>query len=73
MADLSHLKITMNINERTQLILEINELLGHYIKNDCKYGGTGLFEDFSEIIKEIVLNRIDDIVRRYNTHETNEI
>jgi hypothetical protein len=25
-----------------------------------------------EIIKAIVLNRIDDIVRRYNTHETNE-
>jgi hypothetical protein len=31
-----------------------------------------LFEHFSDIIKEIVLNRIDDIVRSYNTHVTNE-
>ncbi len=47
-------------------------MLGYYINNDCKSGGTGLFEYFSEIIKEIVLNRVDDIVRRYNTHEINE-
>ena len=62
----------MDINERTRLILEINEMLGYYINNDCKSGGNGLFEYFSEIIKEIVLNRVDDILRRYNTHETTE-
>jgi len=54
------------------MVLEINEMLGNYINNDCKSGGTGLFEYFSETIKEIILNRIDDIVRHYNTHETNE-
>jgi hypothetical protein len=47
-------------------------MLGNYINNDCKSGGSGLFENFSEIIKEIVLNRVDDLVRRYNTHEPNE-
>jgi hypothetical protein len=62
----------MDINERTRLVLEINEMLGYYINNDCKSGGTGLFEYFSEIIKEIVINRVDDIVRRYNTHASNE-
>jgi hypothetical protein len=72
LADSSQLKITMDINERTRLVLEINEMLGYYINNDCKSGGTGLFEFFSDIINEIVLNRIDDIVRHYNTHETNE-
>jgi hypothetical protein len=72
LADSSQLKVTMDINERTRLVLEINEMLGNYINNDCKSRGTGLFENFSEIIKEIVLNRVDDIVRRYNTHEPNE-
>src|SRR5207245_9352615 len=54
------------------MISKINELLGNYIKNDSNSGGTGLFEYFSEIIKEIVLNRIDDIVRHYSQTETNE-
>jgi hypothetical protein len=72
LVDSSQLKVTMDINERTQLVLEINEMLGNYIYSDCQSGGTGLFENFSEIIKEIVLNRVDDIVRRYNTHEPNE-
>jgi hypothetical protein len=72
LADLSHLKITLDTNERATMISKINELLGNYIKNDCNSGGTGLFESFSEIIKEIVLNRIDDILRHYNPLETNE-
>ena len=56
LADSSQLKITMDIKERTGLVLEINEMLGYYINNDCKSGRTGLFEFFSKIIKEIVLN-----------------
>jgi hypothetical protein len=72
LADLSHLKITLDTNEMTTMISKINELLGNYIKNDCNSGGTGLFESFSEIIKEIVLNRIDDILRHYNPLETSE-
>jgi len=72
LADSSQFTVTMNINERTRLVLEINEMFGYYINNDRKSGGTGLFEYFSEIIKEIVPNRVDDIVRRYNTQETNE-
>jgi hypothetical protein len=72
LADSSQLTVTIDINDRTRLVLEINEMFGYYISNDCKSGGTGLFEYFSEIIKEILLNRVDDIVRRYNTQETNE-
>ncbi|MDP9290319.1 MAG: hypothetical protein M3P08_19275 [Thermoproteota archaeon] len=40
LADLSQLKVTMDIIERTRLVLEINEMLGNYINNDCKSGGT---------------------------------
>jgi hypothetical protein len=72
LADLSQLTITIDINDRTQLISEINDVIGHYINYDYRFGGSGLFEHFSEGVKEILLNRIDDIVRHYDTHEKNE-
>jgi hypothetical protein len=72
-ADLSHLKkMTLDINQRIQPILEINEEAGRYINYDLKSGGSGLFENFSETVKEIFLNRIDDILRRYIPDEKNE-
>jgi hypothetical protein len=40
--------------------------------NASKASGSGLFENFSETVKEIFLNRIDDIVRRYIPDEKNE-
>jgi hypothetical protein len=43
LADSSLLRVTMDINERTRMVLEINEMLDNYINNDCKSGGTGLF------------------------------
>jgi hypothetical protein len=72
LADLSRLEMTLGINQRTQLILEINEVIGRYINHDLKSGGYGLFEYFSETVKEILLNRIDDLVRHYLIDETNE-
>ena len=72
LADLSHLKMTLDINQRIQLILKINEEIGRYINHDLKSGGSGLFENFSDTVKEIFLNRIDDIVRRYIPDEKNE-
>jgi hypothetical protein len=55
--------MTLDINQRIQLILEINEAVARYSKDDLS--GSGLFENFSEIVKEIFLNRIDDLVRHY--------
>lgn len=71
-ADLSSLRMALDINQRTQLIVEINEEVGRYVNYDIKSGGSGLFECFSETVKEIFLNRIDDIVRRYILDEMNE-
>jgi hypothetical protein len=59
--------MTLDINECTQLILEINEVVGRYINYDLK---SGLF--VSWILKEVFLNRIDDLVRHYIPDETNE-
>jgi hypothetical protein len=42
LADLSHLKMTLDINQRIQLILEINEEICRYINHDLKSGGSGL-------------------------------
>ena len=72
LGDLSHLKMTLDNNQRTKLILEINEVVGRYIDHDLKSGGYGLFENFSEAVRENFLNRIDDIVRRYIPDEMNE-
>ncbi|MGA9154415.1 MAG: hypothetical protein WBZ36_27850 [Candidatus Nitrosopolaris sp.] len=66
----SHLKITLDINQQTHLILEIDETVGRYIKYDLS--GSGLFKNFSETVKEIFLNRIDDLVRHYIPGEMNE-
>jgi hypothetical protein len=70
LADLSHLKMTLDIDQRIEMILEIDEEVGHYSKYDLS--GSDSFENFSETIKEIFLNRIDDIVRHYNPGEKNE-
>ena len=70
LSDLSHLKMTLDINQRIQLILEIEMEVDRYSKYDLS--GSGLFENFSGTVKEIFLNRIDDIVRRYIPDERNE-
>jgi hypothetical protein len=70
LADLSHLKMTLDINQRIQLILDIESEVDRYNKYDLS--GSGLLENFSETVKEIFLNRIDDIVRHYILDETNE-
>jgi hypothetical protein len=72
LADKSHLIFILDINQRVELISEINELLGRYINDDLKSGGFGLFEKFPEIVKEIILNKIDDIIRHYKPLETNQ-
>jgi len=69
-ANLSHLKMTLDIDQRIEMILEIDEEVGRYSKYDPS--GSGLFENFSETVKEIFLNRIDDLARHYIPHETNE-
>jgi hypothetical protein len=70
LADLSHLKATLDINQRIKLILEMDEEVDRYSKYDLS--GSGLLENFSETVKEIFLNRVDDIVRHYILDETNE-
>jgi hypothetical protein len=70
LADLSYLKMTLDINQRIQLILDIEKDVDRYSKYDLS--GCSLFENFSETAKEIFLNRIDDIVRQYIPDETNE-
>ena len=70
LADLSHLKMTLDINQRIRLILEIETEVGCYISN--MIFGSGLFENFSDTVKEIFLNRIDNLVRHCIPHETNE-
>jgi hypothetical protein len=70
LADLSHLKMTLDINQRIQLILDIDGEFGCYTKYDLS--GSGLFENFSEIVKDVFLNRVDDLVRRYMPDETND-
>jgi hypothetical protein len=72
LSDLSHLKMTLNINQRMQLILEVHEVVGRYINCDLKSGRSDLFECFSETVKEIFLNWTDDLVRHYITDEMNE-
>jgi hypothetical protein len=72
LADKSHLIFILDIDQRVELISEINELLGRYINDDLKSGGFGLFEKFPEIVKEIILNKIDDIIRHYKPLETNQ-
>ncbi len=70
LSDLSHLKMTLDINQRIQLILDIEREVDRYSKYDLS--GSGLLENFSETVKEIFLNRIDHIVRRYIPDEKNE-
>jgi hypothetical protein len=72
LADLSHLKMTLDINQRIQLILEINEEIGRYINHDLKSGGSGLLKNFTDTVKEILLNRIDSLVGHYIPDEMNE-
>ena len=63
LSNLSYLKMTLDINQRIHLILDIEREVDRYSKYDLS--GSGLFENFSGTVKEIFLNRIDDIVRRY--------
>jgi len=72
LADVSQLRITLDVIKRTQLISQINEILGHYINYDRRSAGSGLFARFPGAVKEIVLNHIDDIVRHYDSFQTNE-
>ena len=47
LCNVSELNITMDDqNKVTNLIVEINNMLGNYIENDQKSNGTGLFEAF---------------------------
>ena len=51
LADMSHLKMTLDINQRIQLTLDIEREVDRYSKYDLS--GSGLFENFSETVKEI--------------------
>ena len=60
LSNLSYLKITLDINQRIHLILDIERKANSYSKYDLS--GSGLFENFSGTVKEIFLNRIDGLV-----------
>ena len=63
LADTSNLRLSVNIPQAAQFANQINELLGEYINKDIKSSGTGLFENFSIMIKEVILRRLDDLYR----------
>lgn len=66
LCDVSELNITMDDrNEVTNLIVEINNILGKYIENDKKSNRTGLFEHFSKNTKNDILNHVDDLFKQY--------
>jgi hypothetical protein len=54
LADTSNLRLSVNIPQAAQFANQINELLGEYINKDIKSSGTGQFENFSIMIKEVV-------------------
>jgi hypothetical protein len=49
LADLSHLRMTLDINQRIQLILDIEGEVGCYIKYDLRW--SGLFENLRPLKK----------------------
>ena len=68
----SQLQVTIihDITNATDLVIKIQSILGAYIEKDMKSSGTGLLERFSTTIKEVILNRIDDVCRQYD-HNVN--
>ena len=66
LCNVSELNIIMDDqNKVTNLIVEINNMLGNYIENDQKSNGTGLFEHFSENTKKDILNHVADLCKQY--------
>lgn len=63
LADTSNLRLSIEIPQAAQFVNKINELLGKYINRDIESSGTGLFEKFSIITKDVIFHRLDDLCR----------
>jgi hypothetical protein len=73
LADISQLQLAADdITKATNLVIKINKVLGDYIDKDKNSNGTGLFESFSTYMKEVILNRIDDLCRQYDFNVKSE-
>jgi hypothetical protein len=63
LADIVNLRLSMDVTQAAQFANQINELLVKYINKDIKLSGSGLFENFSIMTKEIIFHRLDDLCR----------
>jgi hypothetical protein len=72
LADTSNLRLSIDVSQAAQLVNKINEVLGEYINKDIKSSGSGLFEYFSTIAKDIIFSRIDDLCRSELDNQINE-
>jgi hypothetical protein len=63
LADTSNLHLSITIPEAAMFVNQINVLLGEYINKDIKSAGSGLFENFSGMVRDIIFHRLDDLCR----------
>lgn len=63
LADTVNLRLSIDVTQAAQFANQINELLVKCINEDIKSSGSGLFENFSIMTKEVLFRRLDDLCR----------
>jgi hypothetical protein len=72
LADIANLRLSIEIHQAAEFVNKINELVVKYINKDIESSGSGLFENFSIITKDIIFHRLDDLCRNQLGDQINE-
>ncbi|MGC1133594.1 MAG: hypothetical protein WA941_12290 [Nitrososphaeraceae archaeon] len=72
LADTSNLRLSIEIPQAAQFVNKLNELIGKFINKDIESSGTGLFENFSIMTKDVIFHRLDDLCRNQLGYQISE-